>query len=292
MWGFWRGHCLVLGHRAATPGSDVGAIWAEEPIRPDLESVLGLVLWDHPREDLGPWEYPLVSLGSPVRLCPVLQGLFPPEMGTVLHTPVTSSMPLFWRSLEERSPRRAGMSHFPPAMAVPSARDTDGCWGDAGVMPTRVPAAVPCPGQVAEPWHGHRVVAGCVCPCVPCHAGPGAGTSPSPTDPRAGLIGSSLCTSCIYFCAVAAAGCPLLSPPLLSPPWAPPGLYRAPCKVLRLSVTQDPRLSTRIHPGLQTRLLCPRAGLFQYWIFFFLSFYLKWISSHLPRIKLLQILIC
>lgn len=73
VWGFWRGHCALLGHRAATPGSDVGAIWAEEPIRPDPESVLGLVLWDHPREDLGPWEYPLGSLGSPVRLCSVLQ---------------------------------------------------------------------------------------------------------------------------------------------------------------------------------------------------------------------------
>lgn len=152
------------------------------------------------------------------------------------------------------------MSHFSPGWQC----HRPGTGINAGVMPAKVPAAVPWPGQAAEPWHGHTEVAGCVCPCVPCHAG----TSPSPTDPRAGLIGSSLCSSCIYFCAVAAAGCPLLSPPLLSPPWAPPGVLPC-CKVLRLSVTPDPRLSTRIQPGLLPPLLCPGAGLFHYWIFFF-----------------------
>lgn len=73
--------------------------WAGELTRPDPASVLG---WDHPREDLGPWEYPR---DIPVRLCPALQGLFPSDMGTVLHTPLLSSRLLILR--------RAGLSHFP-----------------------------------------------------------------------------------------------------------------------------------------------------------------------------------
>lgn len=151
VWGCCCGRCAVLGHRAAPQGSDVGAIWAEEPIRADPGSVQGLVLWDHPREDLAPWECPCVL---------VLQGLFPPERdrdspaqpGDLIHA---------LRSLEERSPRRAGTSHFSPGWQC----HQPGSGMDGGVTPTRLPAAVPCPGQVAGLAWAHAGGRFCVPVC-------------------------------------------------------------------------------------------------------------------------------
>ena len=186
-------------------------------------------------------QVPISQPGHPCEAVPGSPGaLSTRDVGGSPAHPHTMSLPMppALQSPEEsrREEPSEGLRRAPSLQRwqYPSARDWGGMLGAMpGVMLSRVPntrlAGSPRPQQAGRalprgPWWwptvGDRV--------APAMQSQAAGTSPSAADPRAGLIGSSLCTSCIYFRAVAAAGCP--PSPACPLPGLPPGFNVLPAK--------------------------------------------------------------
>lgn len=161
-------------------------------------------MWSHARMGSGPHRYPSASLGVPARLYP--SPLSPGAVSTRdaggsaarLHT-LRGGMPRAMLGARQ--------------MRVPNAHlaGSPGSWQSGQAL---MRGAWWCPTM------GDRVA-----PAMQSHA---ASTSPSAADPQTGLIGSSLCTSCVYFRAVAAAGCP--PSPACPLPGLPPGFNVLPAR--------------------------------------------------------------